>query len=95
VHAPLVFDIIDRWNEQSIGRCTYHVKPPAGRVYTTRPVNIKEAEDRRHERFQVSDGPPGLMTAPAEEINPHFPMTLDLRLPVPTERPHTKKQGLV
>ncbi len=24
VHTPLVFDIIDRWKERSIARCTYH-----------------------------------------------------------------------
>jgi uncharacterized protein (DUF2126 family) len=95
VHAPLVFDIIDRWNERSIGRCIYHTKSPDGRVYTVRPINTKEAEDRRRERFQVSDDPPGFVTGPEEEINPYFPMTLDLRLPAPTERPHTKKQGLV
>ena len=45
VHAPLVFDIIDRWKERSIGRCTYHAGPPDGRVYTARPANAAEAED--------------------------------------------------
>jgi uncharacterized protein (DUF2126 family) len=94
VHAPLVFDVIDHWSERSIGRCTYHVKPPDGRIYTVRPVNAKEAEDRRRERFQVSDTPPGLMTAPAEESNSNFPMTLDLRLPAPAVKRHTEKQGL-
>jgi uncharacterized protein (DUF2126 family) len=94
VHAPLVFDIVDRWSERSIGRCTYHTGSPDGCVYTARPVNAKEAEDRRRERFQISGTPVSLVTATAEEVNPHFPMTLDLRLPPPTERPHTKKQGL-
>jgi uncharacterized protein (DUF2126 family) len=94
VHAPLVFDIIDRWSERSIGRCTYHTGSPDGRAYTARPVNAKEAEDRRRECFQISGTPASLVTAMAEEINPYFPMTLDLRLPAPTERPHTKKQGL-
>jgi uncharacterized protein (DUF2126 family)/transglutaminase-like putative cysteine protease len=93
VHAPLVFDIIDRWHERSIGRCIHHTKSPDGRIYTARPINTKEAQDRRRERFQVSDDPPGFVTAPEEEINPHFPVTLDLRLPAPTERPHTKEQG--
>ena len=51
VHAPLVFDIIDRWKERSIGRCIYHAAPPDGRVYTARPANAAEAEERRRERF--------------------------------------------
>jgi uncharacterized protein (DUF2126 family) len=95
VHAPLVFDIIDRWSERSIARCTYHAGPPDGRVYTTRPANAKEAADRRRERFQVSDSPHGPMMIPAEETNPNFPMTLDLRLPLPANMQQTEKQGLV
>ncbi len=85
VHAPLVFDIIDRWNERSVGRCTYHVGPPDGRFYIGRPVNAKEAEDRRQERFQESKPASGSIAAPAEETNPLFPMTLDLRLPPPAK----------
>jgi uncharacterized protein (DUF2126 family) len=95
VHAPLVFDVIDRWNERSIARCTYHAKPPDGHVYTARPLNVKEAEDRRRERFQVSGNPPDRMVTPAEETNSNFPMTLDLRLPLPAKMPQTEKQGLV
>ena len=83
VHAPLVFDIIDCWNERSIGRCIYHVGPPDGRIYPGRPLNAKEAEDRRVERFQTCDQVPGTMTVPEEESNPIFPTTLDLRLPSP------------
>ena len=83
VHAPLVFEIIDGWNERSIARCTYCVGPPEGRQYTSRPANATEAEQRRRERFQVSDPAPGPVTAPKEETNPIFPMTLDLRLPAP------------
>jgi uncharacterized protein (DUF2126 family) len=93
VHAPLVFDIIDGWNERSIGRCTYHTERPDCGAYTARPVNAKEAEDRRRERFQVSDNPPGRMTAPEEETNSNFPMTLDLRLLAPADKPHTEKQS--
>jgi uncharacterized protein (DUF2126 family) len=93
VHAPLVFDIIDGWNERSIGRCTYHTERPDGGAYTARPVNAKEAEDRRRERFQVSDNLPGRMTAPEEETNSNFPMTLDLRLLAPADKPHTEKQS--
>jgi len=95
VHAPLVFDVIDRWHERSIGRCTYYAGQPDGRVYTARPVNAKEAEDRRRKRFQVPDLPSGIMMAPPEENNPSFPMTLDLRLPLPANMPQTEKQGLV
>ncbi len=95
VHAPLVFDIIDRWKERSIGRCTYHVGSPAGRTYIARPINATEAADRRRERFQRSDSIPGLMGAPEEETNPIFPMTLDLRLPRPGKQTHIEKPGLV
>jgi len=95
VHAPLVFDVIDRWHERSIGRCTYYAGQPDGRVYTARPVNAKEAEDRRRQRFQVPDLPSGIMMAPPEENNPSFPMTLDLRLPLSANMPQTEKQGLV
>jgi uncharacterized protein (DUF2126 family)/transglutaminase-like putative cysteine protease len=95
VHTPLVFDIIDRWNDRVIGRCTYHAGAPDGLPYTTRPVNATEAEDRRRARFQVSDNPPGVVMPPDEEINPNFPMTLDLRLPAPIGNPHAEKPGLL
>ena len=81
VHTPLVFDIIDRWKERSIGRCTYHTRPPDGRIDTARPANATEAEGRRRERFQQSKALSGPMEAPEEETNPISPITLDLRLP--------------
>jgi len=89
VHAPLEFDLIDRWMERSIGRCAYHVEPPDGRQYTSRPVNAAEAEGRRLERFQVTSPSLGLAAIPEDEINPIFPGTLDLRVPVrkPKRRP--------
>jgi uncharacterized protein (DUF2126 family) len=95
VHAPLIFDIIDRWKERSIGRCAYHVGSPDGRAYTALPGNATEAADRRRQRFQKSDPTPGLIAAPEEETNPIFPMTLDLRLPPPGKQTHIEKSGLV
>src|SRR5208282_6072575 len=62
VHAPLIFDIIDRLKKRSIGRCAYHVGSPDGRAYTARPVNATEAGDRRRQRFLESDPAPGPMT---------------------------------
>jgi uncharacterized protein (DUF2126 family) len=95
VHAPLTFDIIDRWKQRSIGRCTYHVGSPDGRSYAARPVNATEAADRRRQRFQVSSPPPGPIAVPEQETNLIFPMTLDLRFPPPGKQARIEKPGLV
>jgi uncharacterized protein (DUF2126 family) len=86
VHAPLVFDIIDSWKERLVGRCTYYVGSPDGRPYPRLPLDATEAAERRRARFQQSDlsradFSHAAVTVLEEEINPVFPMTLDMRLP--------------
>jgi uncharacterized protein (DUF2126 family) len=80
VHTPITFDIIDVYNERSIGGCTYHVSHPGGRNYDTFPVNANEAEARRHARFSVTGHSQGKLSLPADEIQPEQPNSLDLRL---------------
>jgi uncharacterized protein (DUF2126 family) len=90
VQAPLVFDLVDRWNHRSLGGCTYHVVHPGGRAYDRFPVNANEAEARRASRFSAAGhtaGPvdvtallaamPGAASGGTENLD--YPKTLDLR----------------
>ncbi|MFM9968246.1 MAG: DUF2126 domain-containing protein [Burkholderiales bacterium] len=52
IHSPLVFDLVDTWNNRAIGGCTYRVVHPGGRHEERFPINAMEAESRRHTRFQ-------------------------------------------
>jgi uncharacterized protein (DUF2126 family) len=79
VHSPLRFDILDLWNERSIGGCTCHVSHPGGRSYETLPVNAYEAESRRLSRFFPHGHTVGSMARPAVVRSPEAPFTLDLR----------------
>jgi len=79
VHTPLVFDILDTWNQRSIGGCTYYSGHPGGRHEETFPVNANEAESRRNARFRDIGYTPGTFEAPPEETSRDYPFTLDLR----------------
>ncbi|MDP8244744.1 MAG: transglutaminase family protein [Candidatus Hinthialibacter antarcticus] len=79
VHAPLVIELIDTWNQRSLGGCKYTVSHPGGRSYDTFPVNALEAESRRAGLFSAIGHTPGPVTAPPKQVGKEYPFTLDLR----------------
>ncbi|MEM9399605.1 MAG: transglutaminase family protein [Verrucomicrobiota bacterium] len=83
IHSPLRFDLVDQWNNCSIGGCRYHVKHPGGRGYEDFPVNALAAESRRLSRFESMGHSPGALAVEMrDKQSVEFPMTLDLREPV-------------
>ena len=79
MHTPLVFDLVDLWNERSLGGCTYHAAHPGGRNHETFPVNSYEAEARRLARFFRHGHTGGAIRVTNAPPSPDFPFTLDLR----------------
>lgn len=79
VHAPLHFDVYDRYNERALAGCTYHVVHPGGLSPDDRPVNAAAAESRRLARFEQRGHTPGRYRPREMPPHPHFPRTLDLR----------------
>jgi len=79
VHTPLIFDIVDAWNQRAIAGCAYHVAHPGGRNHETRPVNAFEAEGRRIARFLHQGFTPGPRAVQAAQPDADCPFTLDLR----------------
>ena len=80
VHTPLVIDLLDTWNDRSLGGCTYYSVHPGGLSHESFPVNSYEAESRRLARFFQHGHSGGKIQAREAPISPDFPFTLDLRM---------------
>lgn len=78
-HAPLQFEIVEAGRNAVVAACRYHVGPPDGGNYEGRPIDAREAENRRAKRFEACD-PGGRRARPAaDREGPIATLTLDLR----------------
>ncbi|TWT58691.1 hypothetical protein KOR42_20730 [Thalassoglobus neptunius] len=80
VHTPLIVDIVDTWNNRSIGGCQYHIEHPGGLNQSSYPVNSLEAESRRASRFFEFGHTGNRIDFRPAVVNNEYPHTLDLRL---------------
>ncbi|MDE2371576.1 MAG: transglutaminase family protein [Burkholderiales bacterium] len=80
VHAPLTIDLVDRWQQRSIGGCRYHVAHPGGLSHEAFPVNAYEAESRRLARFFRFGHTPGRIDVQPATPGLEHPFTIDLRV---------------
>jgi uncharacterized protein (DUF2126 family) len=79
IDSPLTFDLVDSWNQRSIGGCQYHVTHPGGRAFEDFPLNAFVAESRRRSRFTVLNRTPGQIEPELTLPSKDYPMTLDLQ----------------
>jgi len=79
IDSPLTFDLVDSWNQRSIGGCQYHVTHPGGRSFDDFPLNAFVAESRRRSRFTALNRTPGQIDPQENPPSKDYPMTLDLQ----------------
>jgi uncharacterized protein (DUF2126 family) len=79
IHAPLTVDLVDTWQNKSLGGCRYYVTHPGGLSHETLPINAYEAESRRLSRFAAMGHTPGKVVVAEPQRSLEFPFTLDLR----------------
>ncbi len=82
-HTPLVFDIVDTWQNKTIAGAQIHVSHGGGLSYSNFPVNAYEAESRRLSRFIDMGHTAGKASVPQPvtsfAASIEHPFTLDLR----------------